>query len=176
MAGNVHPGIVNETGGFRKVFCLVQSSDGCLNISSRFLADALICLDEARLQGFCLDWGAESDTDFGFRRSDCRKGAVGTGRPHPARGGGRDGAKKARAGRTRQGVAGQPGTSLAVTASLPCKLPTGLIWHRVFKMQGGWGGFFAGSLAFKRRAAGTGSSRNSKLSAPEVQTKSLNRE
>ena len=51
VAGNVHPGIVNETGGFRKIFCSVQSSDRCLNISSRFLADALICLDEARLLG-----------------------------------------------------------------------------------------------------------------------------
>ena len=35
-----------------------------------------------------------------------------------------DGVKPQRSGRDRQGVAGQPGTSLAMTVSLPCKLPT----------------------------------------------------
>ena len=42
------------------------------------------------------------------------------------------GSKAASCCRTPQGKAG---TSLAMTVSLPCKLPTGLIWHRVFKKQ-----------------------------------------
>ena len=69
--------------------------------------------------------------------------------PTPRGGGGRHGAKKNCAGRACQGVAGQPGARLDVTVSLPCKLPTGLIWHRVLKRQGvtetflteGWRGY-----------------------------------
>ena len=48
--------------------------------------------------------------------------------PSPPRAGrGRERAKEGSAGRTSQGVAGQPGACLAGTVSLPCKPPTGLI-------------------------------------------------
>ena len=43
----------------------------------------------------------------------------------PARRGKRTGAKGTEAGLDRQGVAGQPGASMTVTVSLPCKPPTG---------------------------------------------------
>ena len=70
--------------------------------------------------GFCLDWDTGSRISrLGFWEDE--QGKRGRAVPTPRRAG----AKKGRAGRTRQGVAGQPGATLAVTVSLPCKLPTG---------------------------------------------------
>ena len=50
---------------------------------------------------------------------------AGTGRATPCAARGANGAKGMGVGQARQGVAGQPGASLAVTVSLPCKPPTG---------------------------------------------------